>query len=158
MFGVGAPTKSGGSSCCLRIESCTFGQVGNQEVTQHQRPSAAAVARAAGWRGRRVSRPRAASAVSARSSIREMTSSNGAGARGGGSSGGGGATKPITSTEWDLRVKQCEVPKGDLNEVTALLLSTVMPDTWVTRGIRTGYLFVRVDCWHYCCNAVCRRL
>lgn len=54
---------------------------------------------------------------------REMMSSNGAGARGGSSSaaGGGGAkrqkAKAIYSAVWDLRMKQCEVSKGDLNEV-----------------------------------------
>ncbi|CAM9444119.1 unnamed protein product [Scytosiphon promiscuus] len=52
-----------------------------------------------------------------------MMSSNGAGARGGSSSaaGSGGANrqkaKSIYSAVWDLRMKQCEVSKGDLNEL-----------------------------------------
>lgn len=49
-----------------------------------------------------------------------MMSSNGAGTRV--SSGPGSETtqhvaRVITSAAWDLRVKRCEVAKGDLNEV-----------------------------------------
>ncbi len=52
-----------------------------------------------------------------------MLSSNGAG-RGGSSSAAGAArrgepqvARVITSAAWDLRLKRCEVAKGDLNEV-----------------------------------------
>lgn len=52
-----------------------------------------------------------------------MMSSNGAGSRGGSSAvlrGGILQQKVIDSPSWDVRMKRCEVAKGELNEVHVL--------------------------------------
>lgn len=47
-------------------------------------------------------------------------SSNGTSNRGGGRGGAQQVARVITSAAWDLRLKRCEVAKGDLNEVTMI--------------------------------------